>query len=91
VRRARTFLLCAVVTLGLAAPATAEAAAEGKVTVRSKIASFSAVNGRLVANGTVTGKLSRGGEALRDTARVRFRALQQNGSRCDILTLRMPR
>ena len=43
--RARTLLLCAAVTFALAAPATAEAAAEGKVTVRSKITSFSVVQG----------------------------------------------
>jgi hypothetical protein len=87
--RARMLVLCAAVALGLAAPATAEAAAEGKVTVQSKITSFSAQNGRLVANGTVTGKLAGSGEVVKDTARVRFRALQQNGARCDILTLRL--
>ena len=88
-RRARMFVLCAAVVLGLAVPATAEAAADGKVTVRSKITSFSVVNGQLVANGTVTGRLSGGGEVVKDTARVRFRALQPNGRRCDILTLRL--
>lgn len=87
--KARMLVLCAAVAVGLAAPATAEAAAEGKVTVQSKITSFSAQNGRLVANGTVTGKLAGSGEVVKDTARVRFRALQQNGRRCDILTLRL--
>jgi hypothetical protein len=87
--RARMLMVCAAVAVGLAVPATAEAAAEGKVTVRSKITSFSAVNGRLVANGTVTGKLAGSGEVVKDTARVRFRALQQNGARCDVLTLRL--
>ena len=81
-------------TLALAAPAaaaqaTAGAAPEGEVTVRSKITGFSVQNGRLVANGTVTGRLVGSGEVARDTARVRFRALQQNGTRCDVLTLRL--
>jgi hypothetical protein len=72
-----------------AAPATAGAEPEGKITVRSKITGFSVQNGRLVANGTVTGRLSGSGEVVKDTARVRFRALQQNGRRCDVLTLRL--
>jgi hypothetical protein len=88
-RRARMFLLCAALVLALAAPATAEAAADGKVTVRSKITSFSAQNGRLVANGTVTARLAGSGEVVRDAAPVRFRAFQQNGARCDVLTLRL--
>lgn len=87
--RARMFLLAASVALACAGPATAEAAADGKVTVRSKITSFSVQNGRLVANGTVTARLASGGEVVKDTARVRFRALQQNGRRCDVLTLRL--
>jgi hypothetical protein len=88
-RRARMFLLSAVVALALAAPASADAAADGKVTVRSKVTSFAVQNGRLVANGTVTARLRGSGEAVKDTARVRFRALQQNGQRCDVLTLRL--
>jgi hypothetical protein len=72
-----------------AAPAAAGAASEGKVTVRSKITGFSVAGGRLVANGTVTGRLAGSGEVVKDTARVRFRALQQNGARCDVLTLRL--
>jgi hypothetical protein len=82
-------LLSAVLAIALAAPATANAASDGKVTVRSKITGFSVQNGRLVANGTVTARLAGGGEAVKDTARVRFRALQQNGRRCDVLTLRL--
>ena len=53
--RAMMLILCGAVTLCLAAPATAGAAAEGKVAVRSKITNFSVVQGRLVANGTLTG------------------------------------
>ena len=81
--------MCAVVALALAAPATANAAADGKVTVRSKITSFSVANGRLVANGTVTARALAGGEAVKDAARVRFRIAQANGARCDVLTLRL--
>jgi hypothetical protein len=88
-RKGRMLLLSAVLAIALAAPATANAASDGKVTVRSKITGFSVQNGRLVANGTVTARLAGGGEVVKDTARVRFRALQQNGRRCDVLTLRL--
>jgi hypothetical protein len=53
------------VTLALAAPVTAEAA-EGKFSAQSKITSFSTVNGRLVANGTLAGTFSAGGETTRE-------------------------
>jgi hypothetical protein len=82
-------VLAALALAAFAAPAMAAEAPDGKVTVRSKITSFSVQNGRLVANGTVTARLAGGGEAVKDTARVRFRALQQNGRRCDVLTLRL--
>jgi hypothetical protein len=88
-RKGRMLLLSAVLAIALAAPATANAASDGKVTVRSKITGFSVQNGRLVANGTVTARLAGGGEVVKDTARVRFRALQQRGRRCDVLTLRL--
>lgn len=88
-RKGRMLLLSAVLAIALAAPATANAASDGKVTVRSKITGFSVQNGRLVANGTVTARLAGGGEVVKDTARVRFRALQRNGRRCDVLTLRL--
>jgi hypothetical protein len=87
--RARMFLLGAAVALALAAPATADAASKGKLTVRSKVTSFSVANGRLVANGTVTARFSGGGEVVKDTARVRLRVAQANGNRCDVLTLRL--
>jgi hypothetical protein len=88
-RKGWMLLLTAVLAIALAAPATANAASDGKVTVSSKITSFSVQNGRLVANGTVTARLAGGGEAVKDTARVRLRALQQQGRRCDVLTLRL--
>jgi hypothetical protein len=87
--RTRMFLLGAAVALAFAAPATAEAADRGTVTIQSKITSFSAQNGRLVANGTLTASLAGAGEVVRDQARVRFRALQRRGGRCDVLTLRL--
>jgi hypothetical protein len=88
-RKGRMLLLCAVLAAALAAPATANAKSDGKVTISSKITSFSVQNGRLVANGTVTGRLAGQGQTVRDTARVRLRALQQQGRRCDVLTLRL--
>jgi hypothetical protein len=87
--RARMLMLCAAVAVGVALPATADAAAGGKLTVRSKITSFSAQDGRLVANGTLTATFSGGSETVRDTARVRFRVAQRRGRRCDVLTLRL--
>jgi hypothetical protein len=90
--RAGMLGVAVLAALALATPAVAapaEAASEGKITVRSKITGFAVQNGRLVANGTITGKLAGSGEVVKDTARVRFRALRQNGSRCDVLTLRL--
>jgi hypothetical protein len=88
-RRARSLLLGTAATIALAAPATAEAAADGKITVRSKITSFSTANGRLVANGTLTGSFSASGETAKETAGVRFRIMQRRPRRCDVLTLRL--
>jgi hypothetical protein len=82
-------VLAALALAAFAAPAMAAGAPDGKVTVRSKITSFSVTNGRLVANGTVSARLVGGGEVARDTARVRFRIAQPNGARCDVLTLRL--
>jgi hypothetical protein len=87
-RGLRVVLLCAAVTLALAAPVTAEAA-EGRFSAQSKITSFSTVNGRLVANGTLGGTFSAGGETTRGTARVRFRVMQRRPRRCDVLMLRL--
>lgn len=92
--KSRMLLLGAVLALVMAAPATADAAAagaaaDGKVTVRSKITGFSVANGQLVANGVVTASLAGGGEVVKDTSRVRFRVAQANRARCDVLTLRL--
>jgi hypothetical protein len=82
-------VLAALALSAFAAPAMAAEAPDGKVTVRSKITSFSVTNGRLVANGTVSARLVGGGEVARDTARVRFRVAQPNRARCDVLTLNL--
>lgn len=85
-RGGRILVLCAAATLALAVPTTAQAA-DGKVTVRSTIRSFSAQDGRLVANGTLTGSFSAAGETRMETAPVRFRIMQRRPRRCDVLTL----
>lgn len=81
-------LLCAAVMLALTVPAAAEAAG-GRLAVQSKITSFSTVDGRLVASGTLTGSFSAQGETTRDAAPVRFRIMQRRPRRCDVLTLRL--
>jgi hypothetical protein len=86
-RGGRMLLLCAAATVALAVPATAEAAAKGKMTVRSQITSFSARQGGLVANGTLAGSFSGADQTVRDTAPVRFRIMQRRPRRCDVLTL----
>jgi hypothetical protein len=91
-RGGRILLLCAAATVALAVPATAEAAeaAEGgRFAVKTEITSFAAVQGRFVANGTLAGSFSAGGETTRDTAPVRFRIMQRRPRRCDVLTLRL--
>jgi hypothetical protein len=88
-RRGRILLLCAAATVALAVPATAEAAEGARFAVQTKITSFAAVQGRSVANGTLAGSFSAGGETTRDTAPVRFRIMQPRPRRCDVLTLRL--
>jgi hypothetical protein len=83
-------LLSALATaLWVAAPASAEA--NDKLTLSTKITSFSAKRGGLVANGTVTGTLrADGGQVSKDTSRIRLKVSQrQAGRRCDILTLNL--
>jgi hypothetical protein len=88
-RWGRILLLCAAATVALAVPATAGTAEGGRFAVQTKITSFAAVQGRLVANGTLAGSFSAGGETTRDTAPVRFRIMQRRPRRCDVLTLRL--
>jgi hypothetical protein len=86
-------LLCAIVLVGVIAPAaTAQAAqaAENELTVSAKITSFAAVHGQLVARGVITGTLRNGDQVARDRSRVRFRVSQRRqGTRCDVLTLNL--
>ena len=88
-RGARSLLVCAAAALAFAGPATGEAAAAEKVALQSKVTSFSAVDGRLVANGTLAGSFSGAGQTVRETAPVRFRIMQRRPRRCDVLTLRL--
>jgi hypothetical protein len=82
-------LLCAAAAVALAVPATAEAAERARFAVQTKITSFAALQGRLVASGTLAGSFSAGGETTRDTAPVRFRIMQRPPRRCDVLTLKL--
>ena len=86
-------LLAAVCAVALMTAAPASAAAgttTGKLGMKIKITSFSAVKNGLVANGTLTGTLRSGDEVRRDRANVRFRVAQRQGRRrCDVLTLRL--
>lgn len=84
----RRVLLVAGMATMLAVPASAQA--DDELTLTAKITSFSARQGGLVANGTVTGALRSGREVTRDTSRMRLRVSQQRrGRRCDILTLNL--
>ena len=88
-RRTRMFGVVVLLALGLMAPATAEAA-ENKLSMRAKITSFAAQDGRLVAKGVLTGTLRNGRAVTRDTSQIRFRVSQRRaGRRCDILTLNL--
>lgn len=87
--RARMLLPLLLVLVGLAAPSAAQAATS-TLTVKAKITRFEAQGSALTATGVISGKLGSGGQATRDTTRVRFRVSQQRqGTRCDILTLNL--
>src|SRR5215210_2982173 len=88
-RRARMFGIALAIALGLMAPAAAQAA-ENELTMRAKITSFAAQDGRLVARGILTGTLRNGQAVTRDRSQIRFRVSQRRqGRRCDILTLNL--
>jgi len=83
------FGLAAVLTVALMAPAAAQAA-ENELSMRAKITSFAAQDGRLVARGVLTGTLRNGDAVTRDRSKIRFRVSQRReGRRCDILTLNL--
>ena len=77
-------------TVGLAAPASADAATSSTLSMRAKITSFRATPNGVVADGMLTGKLRSGTSVSRDSAPVKFRvAAQRRGRRCDVITLRL--
>src|SRR3954467_10743675 len=86
-----TAMLAALaVAATLAVPAQADAATSSTLSMRAKITSFHATASGVVADGTLTGKLSSGTSVSRDSAPVRFRvAAARRGRRCDVITLRL--
>jgi hypothetical protein len=83
------FGVAALLTLGLMAPAAAQAA-ENQLTMSAKITSFAAQDGRLIARGVLTGTLRNGNAVTRDRSQIRFKVSQRRqGRRCDILTLNL--
>src|SRR5919112_4556819 len=88
-RRTRMFGLAMLLTVGLMAPAAAQAG-ENELSMRAKITSFAAQDGRLVARGVLTGTLRNGNAVTRDRSKIRFKVSQRRqGRRCDILTLNL--
>jgi hypothetical protein len=88
-RRTRTFGLAAVLMVGLMVPAAAQAA-QNELSMRAKITSFAAQDGRLIARGVLTGTLRNGAAVTRDRSQIRFKVSQRRaGRRCDILTLNL--
>jgi hypothetical protein len=83
------FGVAAVLTVGLIAPAAAQAA-PNELSLRAKVTSFGAQDGRLVARGVLTGTLRNGEAVTRDRSQIRFRLSQRRqGRRCDVLTLNL--
>jgi hypothetical protein len=83
------FGLAVLLTVGLMAPAAAQAG-ENELSMRAKITSFAAQDGRLVARGILTGTLRNGNAVTRDRSKIRFRVSQRRqGRRCDVLTLNL--
>ena len=76
--------------IALAVPGSADAATSSKLSMRAKITHFRATGSGVVADGTLTGRLSSGTSVTRDSAPVRFRvAAKRKGRRCDVITLRL--
>src|SRR4051812_9097275 len=83
-------LVALAATFVLAHPASARAAASSTLSMRASITSFHATASGVVANGTLTGKLSSGTSVSRDSAPVKFAvAAARRGSRCNVITLRL--
>src|SRR5947209_10553252 len=61
-----------------------------RVSMTAKITRFRATAADVVADGTLTGKLSSGARVSRDSAPVRFAIVpNRRGARCDVITLRL--
>lgn len=89
-RRILVLVAALAVTLAVAGPASADTRDVGNVAVGSKITSFSAQNGRLIANGTLKGSFtSLTGDVTRTAVPVRFRVFAAQAGRCDVLRLRL--
>jgi hypothetical protein len=86
-----TVVLAALIAaVSLAVPASADAAASSKLSMKAKITSFRATASGVVADGTLTGRLRSGTSVSRDSAPVRFQvAAERQGRRCDVITLRL--
>jgi hypothetical protein len=81
-------VLAATVVLVHAAPA--RATTSSTLSMRANITSFHATASGVVANGTLTGRLSSGTSVSRDSAPVKFAvAAKRRGSRCNVITLRL--
>ena len=65
-------------------------AASSRLSLSARITSFRATASGVVANGTLTGKLSTGTSVSRQSAPVRFAvAAASRGARCNVITLRL--
>jgi hypothetical protein len=82
-------LVLALVLVSLGIPSASHASIQ-TLSIKAKITRFHASGNTLTATGSITGTLGSGGQVAKDKAPVRFRvSAAQNGTRCDILTLRL--
>jgi hypothetical protein len=73
----------------VAAPANASTSSS-RLSLAATITSFRATAAGVIANGTLTGKLSSGTSVARDSARVRFAVVAASrNQRCNVITLRL--
>ena len=89
---ASTLALAGVVAIPASASTSQSThqAKSSKLSLVAKITSFQATSHGVVANGTLTGKLSSGSNVAHDKTPVKFAVLAKNsGGRCNILTLRL--
>ena len=82
--------VAAAVALAAAPAANAATPTSSKLSMTAKITTFRATASGVVANGTLTGRLSSGTSVSRDSAPVRFAvAAKRRGTRCNVITLRL--